>query len=402
MWLVAGLAFGLAAIFYLVLQPTIPLLYLALAAMAALALVDKRVPALGDAKLYAIMIVACVIVMVMVLPFAVDMERHLTRGAKTLGYGLLALFLYRVSSTQFVQRSFVASGGLIQAVLLALTLYMALALYEYVLGPTLGHLRPRLPFPVSDWSPVEFNRGMTAAACLAFPLMRLLVHRRQWTWVAMLLALFAAIFFTTPSQTTQLVILLGLVGLMLPARLVVGACMLAFASFLALATASNIILPWVDTMIQSAPVPPALYGAINARSAIWAFFAEVMRDEGLRGWLGLGFQSARALVPLLEATTGIEAVPHAAAHPHNAAQQLLLDLGIAGLVLAALVFVGLARWIRRQQPDEAAIYGLFLVLALATSTVSHDLWHDWWWSFLALGAFLAPVGAQAFRFHQSP
>ena len=83
-------------------------------------------------------------------------------------------------------------------------------------------------------------------------------------------------------------------------------------------------------------------------------------------------------------------------HPHNAALQLWLELGVPGAVLfalfAALLWRALAtaRWPRLY----AAATGAGLTVALVASFTTYGVWQEWWLGALCLSLFLVLVMAR--------
>jgi len=78
-------------------------------------------------------------------------------------------------------------------------------------------------------------------------------------------------------------------------------------------------------------------------------------------------------------------------HPHDDALQLWLELGLAGVLLAAGIWWSTVSRLARAQRDigiaavtaSASVYLLF-------GALNFDVWHEWW---LALGALVAVAAA---------
>lgn len=110
----------------------------------------------------------------------------------------------------------------------------------------------------------------------------------------------------------------------------------------------------------------------SQRMGYWRHAADLIGDHPLRGW---GLDASRTFAP------GI------VLHPHDAALQIWLELGLIGAVAAA-VFWGVTL-AGQSRPDRdagraatAATAGAYLLF----SAVSFGMWQEWW---LALGAVAA-------------
>ncbi|MDO1558490.1 O-antigen ligase family protein [Brevundimonas sp. 2R-24] len=140
-----------------------------------------------------------------------------------------------------------------------------------------------------------------------------------------------------------------------------------------------LLAPWLILMARPLleSVKANLGASWAARIDIYAFTAERIGERPLQGW---GLDASRLFDP---------PVP---LHPHDAALQVWLELGLAGSVLAAafwaLVFAG-----RSGKPGGASAVAAgsayFIIGAL-----SFGVWQEWW---LALGALTAVWGGLAAR-----
>lgn len=128
------------------------------------------------------------------------------------------------------------------------------------------------------------------------------------------------------------------------------------------------------------------------RLRIWSFAGERIAERPLLGW-GLG--SARAIPGgQVEIRPGEKRLP---LHPHNAALQLWLELGVPGAVLFAL-FAGWL-WLRLAgapwpRPYAAAAGGS-LAAAFAVAFAGWGIWQEWWLATLAMAAFAIIAMARA-------
>jgi O-antigen ligase len=128
-----------------------------------------------------------------------------------------------------------------------------------------------------------------------------------------------------------------------------------------------------------------LPGSTHHRLVIWRFTAERIAERPFLGW---GFDGSRS-VPGGDEDLGVgeTALP---LHPHNAALQWWLELGLPGAAIGAAFLLALVRAIVRDLPDRpsaAAALGL-LVSGTVVANVSYGIWQGWWLAALALSAAL--------------
>jgi len=135
----------------------------------------------------------------------------------------------------------------------------------------------------------------------------------------------------------------------------------------------------IDTFGRFAPPMHNTVGVAKeswgARVAIWRFTADRIAERPLWGW---GMDASRMFDPI-------------PLHPHNAALQVWLELGMAGVALAALFWTGL--WGRLgtlalHSRTEAGIGAAVAVAYLVIGALSFGVWQEWW---LALGALAIAV-----------
>jgi O-antigen ligase len=127
------------------------------------------------------------------------------------------------------------------------------------------------------------------------------------------------------------------------------------------------------------------------RLVIWRFGAERAAERPILGW---GMDASRAipggkndistLVPALHYPGGAESLP---LHPHDAALQWQLELGLPGLLLGLAIIVWAIWHIGWRTPLEPSRRAGALALAAACLTVgmlSFGVWQAWWLSTLWL------------------
>jgi O-antigen ligase len=125
-----------------------------------------------------------------------------------------------------------------------------------------------------------------------------------------------------------------------------------------------------------AAIQPATPLSWSQRMDYWRHAGDWIGDRPFRGW---GLDASRMFSP------GIHL------HPHDAALQVWLELGLIGAVAAALFWGILFLRLGRDRPDLAAAGGAAAAAAyLIVGAVSFGVWQDWW---LAVGALAATAYA---------
>jgi O-antigen ligase len=123
----------------------------------------------------------------------------------------------------------------------------------------------------------------------------------------------------------------------------------------------------------------------SQRIGYWGHAVDWIGDHPMRGW---GLDASRMFSP------GIHL------HPHDAALQIWLELGLIGAVAAAVFWAVL--FVRMSSPkrDLATAVGATVAVAyLVFAAVSFGVWQEWW---LALGAIAAAACLELRRQAQTP
>ncbi len=150
-------------------------------------------------------------------------------------------------------------------------------------------------------------------------------------------------------------------------------------------------LPALDRLPGMLATADAIKGSAGHRLLIWSFVGERIDEHPLLGW---GLDASRAIPGGKdEVRPGLSRLP---LHPHNAALQLWLELGMPGAALAALLVgwmwlrLGAAPWPRLY----AAAAGGSLTAALAVASGAYGIWQEWWLGTLGLALFAVRVMAR--------
>jgi O-antigen ligase len=116
------------------------------------------------------------------------------------------------------------------------------------------------------------------------------------------------------------------------------------------------------------------------RLGYWDHAAAWIADHPLRGW---GLEASRMFSP------GIQL------HPHDAALQIWLELGLIGAVAAAVFWAAVFVRLSRPQRDPATAAAAASAVAYTIfAAVSFGVWQEWW---LALGALVAACATAVIR-----
>lgn len=286
-------------------------------------------------------------------------------------YGLFATAAASLSGTA-ARRALTALGmGLaVLALLLIVEGISGAALYQAAKAGFEDPIRP-------DLAVRNVGQGSVVLALFAWPIV-LTLRGRHDRW---LIALLVGAVLAPPllAQTSAVAALLA-GGLAFWAVSRFGAP--AARALGGLVVLAWLAAPWVVGALDDAGVLQSMRAftpaSTDARLGIWAFAAERVAE---RPWGGWGLDSSRALGP---------AIP---LHPHDAPLQLWLELGLAGAVLAALVWAALFERLARAARSDRVGAGAAAGAAIAYFTVgalSFGVWQEWW---LALGALTAAVCA---------
>lgn len=222
-----------------------------------------------------------------------------------------------------------------------------------------------------------YNRPSLTVLVLTIPLAWMLIrggHRRVG-------AVVLAIAGATILQSSSGAAVLGLVAALAAYALARYAGRVAVLA-VAIGIAGAIVLAPVMGVTAERLLPPAVHDNLakansRARVEIWKKFGEAVRRDPVLG-AGFGvsprYRETRAAQELAPGDPSAFAVWH----PHNAALQVWVELGVVGAALGLIVvMLTLARIARL--PGEMRAVSLALVAAMAAvSLVGHGAWQGWW------------------------
>ncbi|MEO9960860.1 MAG: O-antigen ligase family protein, partial [Nisaea sp.] len=285
--------------------------------------------------------------------------------------GLLALLLVCVSAAPEIRAGFstrplvlcLGAGILLGAMIFTIELNFDAPLYRFFSGKGWD----------VDVAPSRFNRGSTALVLLSWPAAAglWLAGRRAVALVLVLAGL--AVASIGESSSAMLAAVVGL--LILPLAALSGRIASRFVFLLALPL--MIAAPWLlGNLLVWVPDYVAVFPPSFAdRLEIWHSASMVALEQPFIGF-GLGAMRSLEVPEAVRATYSF--FKHGTIHPHNAAIQIWLELGLGG-ILAALALIwrlvvasdGLPR------PARAAAISA-LCCGLVIAAVSYGLWQETW------------------------
>ena len=273
---------------------------------------------------------------------------------------------------------------------------LALLMIERFAGAPIIHWWHGTP-PSQFETLAHYDRGVTVLVLLMAPVA--VTAAAVWLRVALIAAIVAAatLMLSASALMAALVALIIYLIARIAPRFTAGAMM---AGIVAIGVAIPVATPSYDTVLTLHTEAPWIkYSGIH-RLLIWRFVADRVAERPLLGW---GMDASRAIpggktdfndiLPTLHYPSRAEALP---LHPHDAALQWQLELGIPGLVLglAIVVFVLYRVGWRDGLPAHERAAALALCSsAFIVALLSFGIWQSWWQSTLWLVAALYTANA---------
>jgi exopolysaccharide production protein ExoQ len=312
--------------------------------------------------------------------WAIDPLRALVQAARLCGLFVAALALAAAAEAVSVPRrqaSFFMAGFVAALAMAALDLATNGAISK--------------PFSNRVYQPAWLNQASVVFAILLLPTAALLVASGRRA--------LAAVFAAAAAATV-----LALAGTAAKAALAFGAPVAALCWWRRRATVRIAAMVWVAAVI-AAPLSFAQLDRVSGflhfadevklsaghRLLIWSFVGDHIAERPLVGW---GLDSSRDIPGGKDLIRPYETwLP---LHPHNAALQLWLELGLPGAVLFALL--GAWLWRALAAADWPRLYaaaaGGSLATALLATTGTYGIWQEWWQGSLAFALFIVLVMAR--------
>lgn len=219
----------------------------------------------------------------------------------------------------------------------------------------------------------RFNRGSTYLAILVWPLTTALWQGRSGAWALLLPGALLLLFLPLASLSA----LLSLAAALL---------FLAFAAILPRASrwcltagvvVSLLAIPPMTAAIDRSSLEvfdPRAYSSIH-RLHIWSFTGDRILERPVAGW---GFNASRDMPKGTAEGFKLDDKQVIPLHPHNAALQLWLELGLVGAGLALVPLLLLLSKIARLGPIDRAFGQAMFVGGYSISSVSYGLWQNQW------------------------
>ena len=296
-----------------------------------------------------------------------DLEEALLRALRLAVVALAGGLVIGIAARLPAEERAEAARWLCIGFALGLVIFVA----ERLTGNAL-HLLVAEPEPERGFLSV-LNRGATGLALLVLPVTAVLYRGSTGRWALLLPLIMLGLLFFYVSQAAILGAAVGLVFLLLmllSARLttVLAGIVIVVGLLAAPAIAELMAVPelfrsgWINYTGQH-------------RLHIWDFVAERIFERPVFGW---GFDAAEHMRQM-GAEEFLEAREQAfSTHPHNAALQIWLELGLVGTLLMAALLLAVLRLVERLGEIDRAAATALIVSCLAIASVSYGLWQTKW------------------------
>ena len=264
---------------------------------------------------------------------------------------------------------------------------LAVALIDFVTSGGLSGMVSTRPF-----SPTRLNQIAVWLAIMLLPLTAFLWCRgRRLPGIAAAIAIGATVFLLDGTTAKSAVLLsLPIAVLLYWSRRVIS--QIAAALSVAAVLVAPLTLPLLADDAQVVREADTVKTSLAHRFYIWEFAGKRIAERPLLGW---GLNSSRSIPGGKELIrTNQERLP---LHPHDAALQVWLELGLPGAVLSALLLgwlwlsLATAVWPRLY----AAAVGGSLAAASTVMSAGWGVWQEWWIATLSLAAFAILAMARA-------
>ena len=237
---------------------------------------------------------------------------------------------------------------------------------------------------------VSYNRAVTVLALLIWPA-ALAIWRRRPILAIAVWTVSLAIIVSFESNAAIAALLVGAAAFALVYWSPVRATTAIGLVLAAMILVSPLIPSWLPDRTALKPYQEMITSSGYHRVLIWKFVSEKIAERPLLGW---GFNTSRSIPgskrELRELDVSAAALP---LHPHNAALQLWLELGLPGAALGAVLIAGIMFRIGRMATariDKAAAAGLVLCV-VTIGNLSYGVWQSWWLAAIWLAAVFMGV-----------
>lgn len=356
------------------------------AALAILAFGPRREILRLAPHWFAIMLVLLATLGLASTAWAIAPKHSILKGLQLLPLFAAAYVLLGAARTLPDEARRRAGRGLVIGVVVA----VLIILLEVLVGGLLHHLLTGMPLR-ADESLARYKRGMVVVALFATPAVYWAWHHGDRRVASLIVVGVAVSAVLLQSGTVVAAIGIGIVWALLTAwaprfgrRSLMVTLVLLFVGIPLIRFGPAEVPADILHKIRSGGMY-RLNSAVH-RYVIWHFVAEKIAERPVLGW---GLDSSRAIPGGQAGEQGYsERLP---LHPHNAALQLWLELGLLGGLLGACIAVwpvtriGHTIW---PGPAEAAAVGLVAATAVV-ALLGFGIWQSWWVAAIGLVAMCA-------------
>lgn len=354
-----------------------------------------------------------------------DILRAIPRGpavlaAALLGWGLVSATWAiepRVSLHKFAQLVPLVAAGLVllgacrggissdgrttASSVLAWAVVATLALFviEAAFGAPMLRLRSLDATLGHEWMMSRHNRAATVVAILLSPAIVMIGGRYGWKAGAATAAAGIIVLSIMHSRTAMVA---GLAAAVV--TIVAWRWRALMQAMVAIALAAAIFLaPLLPALIPADPAQTAVMReeairhnvfSFFHRLRIWEFVVARIEEKPVLGW---GLDASRSLPGGKEPSDA--SGERLSLHPHNAALQLRVELGIPALVLAAALVLWPVLYLRRYCGPGGPVILAMTTSALIVASMSYGIWQSWWmaalWLCVALASLWCPPVSEA-------
>lgn len=242
--------------------------------------------------------------------------------------------------------------------------------------------------PTDYANPSNLNRPTVTAILALFPALAILKMRKQYFYMAALVAMMLAVLQLTESQSAILAFVTGgLLFILMPtnAKPVWRALFAVTALLLVCAPVMGLyMLGYVDDL-RASPLQSFFASSYAAeRLEIWHFVSVHILQQPL---IGYGIEATRNII---FETQRIYFPGNSVLHPHNFALQIWIEFGAIGVILACGLLAALMRVIYSHKDVLTARMEIATVYAaMAVGAVGYGMWQGWWLGLMILLFFFA-------------
>lgn len=220
-----------------------------------------------------------------------------------------------------------------------------------------------------------YNRALTGLSISFWPIWSLIKKPLQ-KWV--FLSFFTVFIIYSPSETSAVSFVLGLVGYTIIRHRYLGQMLFwGIQCTLFLSMPAMKFLKYLENYKEK--IPHSLWH----RFKIWEYFQYNIEQKILSGW---GMDAAHILSRQQLFSDQFEV---SAVHPHNFVLQLWFELGFIGVVLVSSLLTVLFRSIQHLPLERLRFLYAQIITAFVMSLSAFGFWQTWWLILLWISAYLS-------------